>query len=178
MSLPSSGVGCSVCSRRGCACSCAVAVRRNRPRRCCQTRRWCGRQGAHRRGVHGELIELPELTELPGYQEEREVRGRSLLTAVLAWAGGRPIPPLTRWEAVFLAMKAEGVPNVFGLPGDPGHVYDALIASEADGGPRPIGSASRPPAPVAQSATSANGSASIRWPVAGRSPRRPHTSAG
>jgi thiamine pyrophosphate-dependent acetolactate synthase large subunit-like protein len=48
------------------------------------------------------------------------------------------MPSLTGWEAVVLAMKAEGMPNVFGLPGDPGHVYDALIASEADGGPRPI----------------------------------------
>jgi acetolactate synthase-1/2/3 large subunit len=36
-------------------------------------------------------------------------------------------------------MKAEGVPYVFGLPGDPRHLYDALVAFEPDGGPRPIG---------------------------------------
>jgi acetolactate synthase I/II/III large subunit len=46
---------------------------------------------------------------------------------------------LTGWEAVVLAMKAEGVPYVFGLPGDPRHLYDALVAIEPDGGPRPIG---------------------------------------
>ena len=36
-------------------------------------------------------------------------------------------------------MKAEGIPYVFGLPGDPRHLYDALAAAEPDGGPRPIG---------------------------------------
>ena len=46
---------------------------------------------------------------------------------------------MTGWEAVVLAMKAEGVPYVFGLPGDPRHLYDALVAAEPDGGPRPIG---------------------------------------
>ncbi len=49
------------------------------------------------------------------------------------------MPALTGWEAVVLAMKAEGVPYVFGLPGDPRHLYDALVAAEPDGGPRPIG---------------------------------------
>ncbi len=49
------------------------------------------------------------------------------------------MPTLTGWEAVVLAMKAEGVPYVFGLPGDPRHLYDALVAAEPDGGPRPIG---------------------------------------
>src|SRR5215216_6255749 len=54
-------------------------------------------------------------------------------------AGGRPMPMLTGWEAVALAMKAEGVPYVFGLLGDPRHLYDALVAFEPDGGPRPVG---------------------------------------
>jgi acetolactate synthase I/II/III large subunit len=49
------------------------------------------------------------------------------------------MPTLTGWEAVVLAMKAEGVPYVFGLPGDPRHLYDALVAIEPDGGPRPVG---------------------------------------
>ena len=49
------------------------------------------------------------------------------------------MPTLTGWEAVVVAMKAEGVPYVFGLPGDPRHLYDALVAIEPDGGPRPIG---------------------------------------
>jgi acetolactate synthase-1/2/3 large subunit len=46
---------------------------------------------------------------------------------------------MTGWEAVVVAMKAEGVPYVFGLPGDPRHLYDALAAAEPDGGPRPVG---------------------------------------
>lgn len=46
---------------------------------------------------------------------------------------------MTGWEAVVSAMKAEGVPYLFGLPGDPRHLYDALVAAEPDGGPRPIG---------------------------------------
>src|SRR3954451_21192664 len=54
-------------------------------------------------------------------------------------AGGLAMQTVTGWEAVVLAMKAEGVPYVFGLPGDPRHLYDALVAIEADGGPRPIG---------------------------------------
>jgi acetolactate synthase-1/2/3 large subunit len=31
------------------------------------------------------------------------------------------------------------MPYVFGLPGDPGHLYDALYEAEPDGGPRAIG---------------------------------------
>jgi acetolactate synthase-1/2/3 large subunit len=46
---------------------------------------------------------------------------------------------MTGWEAVVAAMKAEGVPYVFGLPGDPRHLYDALAAAAPDGGPRAIG---------------------------------------
>lgn len=46
---------------------------------------------------------------------------------------------MTGWEAVVIALKAEGIPYVFGLPGDPRHLYDALVAAEPDGGPRPIG---------------------------------------
>jgi acetolactate synthase-1/2/3 large subunit len=46
---------------------------------------------------------------------------------------------MTGWEAVVAAMKAEGVPYLFGLPGDPRHLYDAVVAAEPDGGPRPIG---------------------------------------
>lgn len=49
------------------------------------------------------------------------------------------MPEMTGWEAVVIAMKAEGVPYVFGLPGDPRHLYDALAAAEPDGGPRPVG---------------------------------------
>ena len=49
------------------------------------------------------------------------------------------MPSMTGWEAVVCAMKAESVPYVFGLPGDPRHLYDALATAEPDGGPRPIG---------------------------------------
>ena len=49
------------------------------------------------------------------------------------------MPTMTGWEAVVVAMKAEGVPYVFGLPGDPRHLYEALAAAEPDGGPRPVG---------------------------------------
>lgn len=45
----------------------------------------------------------------------------------------------TGWRAVVAAMKAEGIPYVFGLPGDPLHLYDALYEAEPDGGPRAIG---------------------------------------
>src|SRR4051812_19564081 len=45
----------------------------------------------------------------------------------------------TGWDAVVTGLKAEGVPYVFGLPGDPGHLYDQLYAALPDGGPRPIG---------------------------------------
>jgi acetolactate synthase-1/2/3 large subunit len=45
----------------------------------------------------------------------------------------------TGWDAVVTGLKAEGIPYVFGLPGDPGHLYDQLYAAMPDGGPRPIG---------------------------------------
>ena len=45
----------------------------------------------------------------------------------------------TGWDAVVTGLKAEGVPYVFGLPGDPGHLYDQLYAAVPDGGPRPVG---------------------------------------
>jgi acetolactate synthase I/II/III large subunit len=43
------------------------------------------------------------------------------------------------WTAVVEALRAEGVPYVFGLPGDPGHLYDAVYELEHDGGPKAIG---------------------------------------
>jgi len=46
---------------------------------------------------------------------------------------------MTGWQAVVEGLKAEGVPYVFGLPGDPGHLYDALYAEVDNGGPKPIG---------------------------------------
>ena len=46
---------------------------------------------------------------------------------------------MTGWEAVVAGLRAEGVPFVFGLPGDPGHLYDAVYEAEPDGGPRAIG---------------------------------------
>ncbi len=46
---------------------------------------------------------------------------------------------MTGWQAVVEALRAEGVPYVFGLPGDPGHLYDAVYELEQDGGPRAIG---------------------------------------
>jgi acetolactate synthase-1/2/3 large subunit len=49
------------------------------------------------------------------------------------------MPLMNGWEAVVAGLKAEAVPYVFGLPGDPRHLYDALVAAEPDGGPRPIG---------------------------------------
>ncbi len=49
------------------------------------------------------------------------------------------MPRMTGWEAVVAGLKAEGVPYVFGLPGDPGHLFDALLLAEPDGGPRPAG---------------------------------------
>ncbi|CAN5622556.1 thiamine pyrophosphate-binding protein [soil metagenome] len=41
--------------------------------------------------------------------------------------------------AVVEALRSEGVPYVFGLPGDPGHLYDAVYELEQDGGPKAIG---------------------------------------
>lgn len=49
------------------------------------------------------------------------------------------MPTMTGWDAVVIAMKAEGVPYVFGLPGDPRHLYESLAAAEPDGGPRAVG---------------------------------------
>ena len=49
------------------------------------------------------------------------------------------MPKMTGWEAVVAGLKAEGVPYVFGLPGDPGHLLDALRLAEPDGGPRMVG---------------------------------------
>ena len=46
---------------------------------------------------------------------------------------------MTGWQAVVEALRAESVPYVFGLPGDPGHLYDAVYDLEQDGGPRAIG---------------------------------------
>ncbi|MCO5221024.1 MAG: thiamine pyrophosphate-binding protein [Thermomicrobiales bacterium] len=46
---------------------------------------------------------------------------------------------MTGWQAVVEALRAEGVPYVFGLPGDPGHLYDAVYELEQDGGPRAVG---------------------------------------
>ena len=46
---------------------------------------------------------------------------------------------MTGWQSVVEALRAEGVPYVFGLPGDPGHLYDAVYELEQDGGPRAIG---------------------------------------
>jgi len=47
--------------------------------------------------------------------------------------------PQTGWKAVVDALKAEGVPYVFGLPGDPRNLYDDLYRTEREGGPRAIG---------------------------------------
>lgn len=46
---------------------------------------------------------------------------------------------MTGWQAAAQALRAEGIPYVFGLPGDPGHLYDAVYELEQDGGPRAIG---------------------------------------
>lgn len=45
---------------------------------------------------------------------------------------------MTGWQAVAEGLKAEGIRYVFGLPGDPKHLYDAL-AELAPEGPTPIG---------------------------------------
>lgn len=36
------------------------------------------------------------------------------------------MPKMTGWQAVVEALRAEGVRRVYGLPGDPTHLYDAL----------------------------------------------------
>ncbi len=45
----------------------------------------------------------------------------------------------TGWEAVVTGLEAEGIPYVFGLPGDPGHLYDQIYSALPDGGPIPVG---------------------------------------
>lgn len=45
----------------------------------------------------------------------------------------------TAWRVVVEALRAEGVSYVFGLPGDPRHLYDALNAMQSEGGPKPFG---------------------------------------
>ncbi|CAN5900122.1 biosynthetic-type acetolactate synthase large subunit [soil metagenome] len=45
----------------------------------------------------------------------------------------------TGWTAVAEALRAEGIPYLFGLPGDPGHLYDDVYELEQDGGPKAIG---------------------------------------
>jgi acetolactate synthase-1/2/3 large subunit len=47
--------------------------------------------------------------------------------------------PTSPWTVIVDAMKQEGVDYVFGLPGDPQHLYDALYAAEPDGGPKAFG---------------------------------------
>jgi len=49
------------------------------------------------------------------------------------------MPQCTGWEALVSGLRAEGIPYLFGLPGDPRHLYDAILAAEPDGGPRAIG---------------------------------------
>ncbi len=46
---------------------------------------------------------------------------------------------MTGWQAVVEGLRAEGVPYVFGLPGDPGHLYEAVYELEQDGGPKAVG---------------------------------------
>lgn len=46
---------------------------------------------------------------------------------------------LTGWEAVVNALAAERIPYVFGLPGDPGHLFDALVLSTDPHAPKPFG---------------------------------------
>ena len=43
----------------------------------------------------------------------------------------------TAWDLVVECLRVEGIPYVFGLPGDPRHLYDALMSS--DEGPKAIG---------------------------------------
>ncbi len=46
---------------------------------------------------------------------------------------------INSWDVVVAGLAAEGVPFVFGLPGDPRHLYDALENSEHPGAPKAIG---------------------------------------
>jgi acetolactate synthase-1/2/3 large subunit len=43
------------------------------------------------------------------------------------------------WDVVVAGLAAEGVSYVFGLPGDPRHLYDALSTSELPDAPKAIG---------------------------------------
>lgn len=45
----------------------------------------------------------------------------------------------TGWDVVVTGLAAEGVKYVFGLPGDPRHLYDALLNSDDPNVPTPIG---------------------------------------
>jgi acetolactate synthase-1/2/3 large subunit len=45
----------------------------------------------------------------------------------------------TGWDLVVAGLAAEGVKYVFGLPGDPRHLYDALLNSDDPKAPAPIG---------------------------------------
>jgi len=49
-----------------------------------------------------------------------------------------PMRTMSGWQAVAEGLKAEGIRYVFGLPGDPKHLYDALVELGPDG-PIPIG---------------------------------------
>ena len=44
----------------------------------------------------------------------------------------------TAWDIVVECLRVEGIPYVFGLPGDPRHLYDAL-SNAGDDGPKAIG---------------------------------------
>ncbi len=46
---------------------------------------------------------------------------------------------MTGWDSVARALRAEGIPFVFGLPGDPAHLYDSVYELEVDGGPKAVG---------------------------------------
>lgn len=43
------------------------------------------------------------------------------------------------WDVVVAGLAAEGVPYVFGLPGDPRHLYDAIATSDHPTAPKAIG---------------------------------------
>ncbi len=57
----------------------------------------------------------------------------------MAVGRNEPTRMMTGWQAVVEALRTESVPYVFGLPGDPGHLYDAVYELEQDGGPRAVG---------------------------------------
>ena len=43
------------------------------------------------------------------------------------------------WDVVVAGLAAEGVRYVFGLPGDPRHLYDALSTTDIPDAPKAIG---------------------------------------